>query len=499
MATISKHNRSERKRRSGNRPGYFVRSSQLRYAAAYILITFVVLLFLNIYAPLTIRNLFFSAQRNAINDKAQLIVSAFSNCDELDEQIVRDTIRSVNDLHTTRVLVTDPAGWCLYDSLDETGTEDRTSSGTVGKLTIFPEIATALTGTDVIHIHYQDEMFISKAAMPIMAYNRLIGAVYLLENDRDQAELIARLQRTIFWISVGLESAIILFSLLFATLFSRRIRKIFVSVQKLHSGDYSVRLPDRGLDEIANLGGAFNELAQRLHQSEEVRKQFVSNASHELKTPLASIKLLTDSILTNQMDEATTREFVSDIGNEADRLTRLSAKLLELTRLDSTPSDERELVDVETVADRVLRMLIHTAREQSISLDLDCSAGCSILCTEDDLYQILFNLVENGVKYNRPNGFVRVFADHDDELVTICVEDFGYGIPDESKPHIFERFYRVDKARSRKAGGAGLGLSIVHDMVLRNDGTIRVEDRMEGGTRFVLSFPYLPAPEEVSE
>ena len=488
MGTISKHNRSARQRRSGGRPGYFFRSSQLRYAAAYILITFVVLLFLNIYAPITLRSFSFSAERSAINDKAQLIVSALNNYDALDSQTIRDAIRSVNGLHTARVLVTDPAGFCLYDSQSDGSVE--------GKLTIYPEIAEALSGTDVVHIRYQDEMFINKAAMPVMAYHRLIGAVYLLENDRDQAVLVARLQRTIFWISVGLETAIILFSLLFATLFSRRIRRIFVSVRKLHSGDYSVRLPERGQDEIARLGGAFNELAQRLNQSEEVRKQFVSNASHELKTPLASIKLLTDSILHNQMDEATTREFVSDIGSEADRLTRLSAKLLELTRLDSTPSEERELVNVESVADRVLRMLIHTAREQSVSLELDCGEGCSILCTADDLYQILFNLVENGVKYNRPNGFVRVLAKHGGRDVTICVEDSGFGIPDEAKPHIFDRFYRVDKARSRKAGGAGLGLSIVHDMVLRNDGSIRVEDRAEGGTRFVLTFPYLPEAEE---
>ena len=486
MGTISRSEQAGRRKRSEKRVGYFLRSSQLRYAAGYILITSVVLLFLNIYAPMTIRSLTFSAQGVAMNDKAQLIVSAFTNYEALDEQSVQEVIRSVNDLHTTRVLITDPAGSCLYDSQ---------GAGTVGKLTLFPELAEALTGTDVVYIRYENNVLISKAAMPITAYNRLIGAVYLLENNRDQAILISRLQRTIFWISVGLEVAIILFSILFATLFSRRLKKIFLSVRKLHSGDYSVRLPARGHDEIARLGAAFNDLAQRLNQSEEVRKQFVSNASHELKTPLASIKLLTDSILQNDMDAATTREFVSDVGSEADRLTRLSAKLLELTRLDSAPQEVRELVNVESVADRVLRMLVHPARKQEIRLELDCDPGCCILGTEDDLYQILFNLVENGVKYNRPGGFVRVVARHDLETVTVFVEDAGCGIPDEAKPHIFERFYRVDKARSRKAGGAGLGLSIVHDMVLRNNGTVAVSDREGGGTRFVLVFPYQPDPE----
>lgn len=490
MGTISKTEKKTARTKTLRRFHDFLRSSQLRYAAAYILISFAALLLLNLYAPRTIRSLIFNSQRTAMTDKAQLMVSAFSSYESLDRETVAEVVQSVNDLHTTRLLVTDPNGRCLYDS--------QSTASAVGKLTLFPEVAEALAGSDVVYIRYERELFICKAAMPIMAYNRLIGALYLLENDRDQAALVSKLQKTIFWISVGLEAAIILFSLLFSALFSRRMRKVLLSVQKLHSGDYSVRLPEHGRDELARLGLAFNELAQRLNQSEEVRKQFVSNASHELKTPLASIKLLSDSILQNEMDEQTTREFVSDIGNEADRLTRLSAKLLELTRLDSAPPEKRDLVPVKPVAERVLRMLIPLARKQSVRLDMDCAGDCAVLAAEDDLYQILFNLVENGVKYNRPEGCVVLFCAKEAAQISIRVEDSGYGIPDEAKPHIFERFYRVDKARSRKAGGAGLGLSIVHDMVVRNGGSIDVQDRAGGGTVFRLDFPAQhPAEEEL--
>ena len=455
---------------------------------AYVLITFVGLLLLNIYAPVAIRNLLFSSQQTAMTDKAQLMAANFSSYERLDAETVREVVHSVKDLHTTRLLVTDPDGRCLYDS--------QTTGSAEGKLTLFPEIAEALSGTDVVYTRYKNDLFTSKAAMPLMAYNRLIGAIYLLENDHDQAALLSSLQRTVFWISVGIEGLIILFSLVFSRLFSKRMQNVLYSVQRLDDGDYSVRLPSRGHDEIARLGGAFNELARQLKQSEDVRKQFVSNASHELKTPLASIKLLSDSILQNEMDEATTREFVSDIGSEADRLTRLSAKLLELTRLDSTVAEGRNSVAVAPVAERVLRMLLPQARKQGVSLDLVCSPETAVWATEDDLYQVLFNLVENGVKYNRPEGFVRVTAVAEKDAVTIRVEDSGSGIPDEAKPQIFDRFYRVDKARSRKAGGAGLGLSIVHDMVLRNRGTISVEDRPGGGTIFVLVMPTHQAEEE---
>ena len=470
------------------RAPFLARSSQLRYGASYVLITSVMLFILNIHAPIMIRRLTYTSQRNAILDKAQLIVSAFSNSDRLDDETVRTAIESVQDLHTARVVITDAGAHCVYDS-QETGVSRK-------RLILYPEIAEALEGNDAVYILYQPGQILSKAAMPIVAYNRIIGSVYLLERDTDQATLIANLQVMLFWASIGLEVFVVISSLLFAWFFSRRMGELFVSVRKLHGGDYSVRMPERGHDELARLGTAFNKLAMRLDRSEEVRKQFVSNASHELKTPLASIKLLSDSILQNDMDTATMREFVSDIGNEADRLTRLSAKLLELTRLDSTPAEEKELTAVRPVADRVLRMLLPVARKQEIRMDLDCPENIVVLATADDLYQILFNLVENGIKYNAPNGEVVLRAQIDSDGILISVEDTGVGIPDSEKPHVFERFYRVDKARSRKAGGAGLGLSIVSDMVTRNDGTITVADRPGGGTCFRLRFPYYPVPEE---
>ena len=468
-----------------------LRSSQLRYAAAYVLITSAVLLFLNVYAPVMIRRMTSSAQRNAMLDKAQLIVSAFSTYEKLDEENVSVVIQSVNDLHTSRVLITDAGARCLYDAPN--------GSDTLGKLIFYPEVAEALEGNDAVYLRYEPDKVVSKAAMPIVAYNRIIGAVYLLELDPDQAALIAGLQRNILRVSIGLELLVVLFSVFFSLMSSRRMGKLFVSVRKLHGGDYSVRLPARGQDEISRLGMAFNDLAQRLNQSEEVRKQFVSNASHELKTPLASIKLLTDSILQNDMDADTMREFVGDVGSEADRLTRLSEKLLELTRLDTQPPPAQSAVTLLPVADRVLRMLSGVARSKKVRLELDCPESCTLFAAPDNLYQILFNLVENGIKYNLTGGTVWLRAKTEGDWVFIHVEDNGIGIPDAEKPHVFERFYRVDKARSRKAGGAGLGLSIVQDMVTHNGGSIRVMDREGGGSCFLLQLPSRAAGKEASE
>ena len=277
------------------------------------------------------------------------------------------------------------------------------------------------------------------------------------------------------------------------------MRRILESVHVIREGDYSHKIMLRGRDELALLGEEFNDLTDRLQESESRRRQFVADASHELKTPLASIKLLSDSILQNDMDQETIREFVGDIGSEADRLTRMSQKLLSLNKMDAGARDDMEIADIGETAARVLRMLEPVAAVDRVTLENKTWTGGTILIMEDDLYQIVFNLVENAIKYNRPGGSVTLRLMRRGEELILTVEDTGVGIPEDAMPHIFDRFYRVDKARSRQAGGSGLGLSIVHDMVGRNYGSIRVESRTEGGTRFIVTFPAFDVEKERGE
>lgn len=226
------------------------------------------------------------------------------------------------------------------------------------------------------------------------------------------------------------------------------------------------------------------------------QKQFVADASHELKTPLASIKLLSDSILQNDMDADTMREFVSDIGNESDRLTRMTQKLLTLSKADAQTTCEHEVVDLGETVRRVFRMLVPLADRTQIQLTASLDRGCYVLSMEDDAYQIIFNLVENGIKYNHAGGSVHVTARHTQDEAELLVEDTGMGIPQDAIEHIFERFYRVDKARSRQAGGSGLGLSIVHELVERNFGTIEVSSKEGEGTKFTVRMPYFELEED---
>ena len=278
------------------------------------------------------------------------------------------------------------------------------------------------------------------------------------------------------------------FSVLFAYMNARKMRTIFASMQKAREGEYSHKIKANGSDEYAVLGKEFNKLTDRLQTSEQAQRQFVSDASHELKTPLASIKLLSDSILQNEMDAETMREFVSDIGNEADRLTRLAQKLLAISKAESVTQDH-EVVDLSQVISKVYKMLVPLADERSIRLTCSMQKDCTVLTGEDDMYQIIFNLVENGIKYNVPGGKLFVTLDRHEDNALVQVRDTGVGIPEDAVGHVFERFFRVDKARSRKSGGSGLGLSIVRNMVERNRGEISVVSVVGEGSTFTLSFP----------
>jgi len=464
-----------------------LKSTHFRYALTYIVITFVVLLFLNLYSAKISQELFYKSKETSMIEKCQLAAAEISNEEVLNATTIDSVVEQMESLRVSRLVVTDRAGMALYDSA-EALVQDQ--------YMMLPEIVLALDNNDVFSWNYHDGTMQSRAATPIISYGSLVGCVYMMEYDMEQGALISTLQKNTFYISLVLELCVTVFAIFFSNSFTRRLRKIMVSMRIIREGDYSHKVNMGGNDELTVLGKEFNDLVARLQISEQKRSNFVSDASHELKTPLASIKLLADSILQNDMDSETVKEFVGDIGNEADRLTRMTQKLLSLSRIESQEDSDCEIVFVAPTIDRVVRMLNGIAQENKIAIETNVIQDCPILIIEDDLYQIIFNLVENGIKYNVPNGKLFVTLNRVDDNAVVQVRDTGVGIPQDSVGHVFERFYRVDKARSRKSGGSGLGLSIVRNMVERNRGEIRVDSVVGEGSVFTLSFPAFDLEDE---
>lgn len=481
MAIISESNLRNLRRYVG---------TQFRYAMAYVLITFVVLLFLNFYCSETIQKLLYQSKEASMLEKCQLAATEIGNLEVINSSAVSSAVAQMGSLRVTRLVVTDDSGMTVFDSLKEVPD--------AGQYILFPEIVTALRGNDVFTWRYHDGAIQSYAATPIMSYGVLYGCVYMMEYDSPQGMLIQSLQNNVLSITVVLEVIVLLFSLAFSKTFSRRMNRIMASMRIIREGDYSHKVAMGGNDELTVLGEEFNDLTERLQTSEHKRRQFVSDASHELKTPLASIKLLSDSILQNDMDMETIREFVGDIGNEADRLNRMSQKLLSLSRIEDQQDPDCEIIYICPTIQRVVKMLSVIAEKNNISIEMDIRQDSPILILEDDLYQIIYNLVENGIKYNTPGGKLTVTLSRREDNAVLDVTDTGVGIPEDAISHVFERFYRVDKARSRKSGGSGLGLAIVRNMVQRYRGEIQVTSVHGQGSTFTVIFPVFDT-EEVSQ
>ncbi len=417
-----------------------------------------------------------------------LTAEEMGNADVLTAESATETIARLGGPGATRLVVTDTAGRVLYDSV---------GSAPAGSYALFPQIISALRGKDVFTWHYSSGVIRAETAIPIVSYNSISGCLYMMDQDAYSGRFIQTLQGGILMISILLEIFLVLFSLTSAQRFSSRLRSIMSSMRIIQDGNYTHKVTLDGHDELTFLGEEFNDLTERLQRSEDKRRQFVSDASHELKTPLASIKLLTDSILQYDMDAETTREFVTDIGNEADRLNRMTLKLLSLTKSEQqSPESDAEIIYMAPTIQRAVRMLTTIALESNIKIQLQLEEDSAVLVQEDDLYQIAFNLVENGIKYNVPGGKLSITLERQEDMGILRIADTGVGIPSESIDQVFERFYRVDKARSRQSGGSGLGLAIVRSMVERNGGEISVESTVGKGSTFTVAFPRFDLEEE---
>jgi len=296
----------------------------MRYAVVYIIVTSIVLVIVNLYCSGISQRLFYQSKHASMIEKCLLASAEVSDLEVLNPDTAATAVAQMGSLKVSRLIITDQSGAVIYDSL-----------GTSMSHALLPEIVRAMEGNNVFSWQYRDGAMRSCAATPVYSYGVLTGCVYMMEYDTQQGALIQSLQQNILTITIILEVAVILFSFAFALVFSRRIRRIMATMRVIQEGDYTQTLIMDGSDELAFLASEVNDLTEQLKISEEKRSHFVSDASHELKTPLASIKLLSDSILQNDMDMETVREFVTDIGNEADRLNRMSQKLLSLSRIES--------------------------------------------------------------------------------------------------------------------------------------------------------------------
>lgn len=317
------------------------------------------------------------------------------------------------------------------------------------------------------------------------------GVMFTSISNSSIADTLEALSRRAFTLLIF--SMVILFMVAFSLskLLVVPFQRLSVSIRNIKNGYFDDFTPVNTYVETKEITDAFTELMSRMKVLDESRQEFVANVSHELKTPLTSMKVLADSI--SSMGGAPVElyeEFFGDITAEIDRENKIITDLLALVKMDKTATElVVEPIDMAELLELILKRLRPLARKKDVELILECIRPVTAEVDEVKVNLIFTNLIENAIKYNVEHGSVKVTLDADHKDFMVSVKDTGIGIPEEDAEHIYERFYRVDKSHSREIGGTGLGLAISKSAIMMHRGTISLESTPNEGTTFTVKIP----------
>ena len=355
------------------------------------------------------------------------------------------------------------------------------------------EIKKALQGIKNSNIYnFKDVGYVMYVAVPIEYDGKIIGTTLISTSLEDIYNAVGQIGSKLRIISILSILLIAVISFVFASYLFQPIKEFKKAITKLSQGDLNYKIKINTRDEFDELANTFNSMSTKLNEVDIQRKDFVANVSHELRTPLSSIKLLSESLLhQNEGNIMIYREFLGDIDSEIDRLNNIITELLTLVDLDKEKLQlNYKITYVNFLLEKVVAQLKPLAEKRKIKLKFVEKEKIQIKIDADKIQQAIINIIDNAIKYTADGGKVEVSLYTENKYVMIRIKDNGVGIPKESISNIFDRFYRVDKARSRKTGGTGLGLSIAHQVITLHQGNIRVESEIGKGSIFYIAIPY---------
>ena len=359
-----------------------------------------------------------------------------------------------------------------------------------GKTIITEDVINAFKGKSHSHINYKSSSAVITTPI-IDDTGKISGVIKVSLSGYATIQTINYMKRISIAVMIALLlvfSGILVFVIYKLTSPAKDMKEAILS---LSDGDKNARIKKQTIKEYKDIGDAVNVLLDRLESIDGSRDEFVSNVSHELKTPMTSMKVLADSLLaTENAPIEMYKEFMQDIAEEIDRENEIIGDLLNLVRTDG----ERAVLNIETVDVNelmkvVLKRLKPIALKNNIEIIFESMRPVTASIDRVKFIIVLTNIIENAIKYNHPEGWVKITLNADHKFFYVDVSDSGIGIPEECKDQVFERFYRVDKARSRETGGTGLGLAITKNIVLLHKGTIKFYSKENEGTTFNIRIP----------
>lgn len=319
----------------------------------------------------------------------------------------------------------------------------------------------------------------------------VIGVMLVSVSTDSIAATLAILKQYALMIQFLVAVIVVIAGFAVSTAFVRPFRRLTKSIKDVQDGYEADFISVNSYSETETMSAACDEMLRRLQTLDESRQEFVSNVSHELKTPLTSMKVLADSLMGQEdIPVELYREFMTDIGAEIDRENKIINDLLSLVKMDKSAGNINiTSVQINELLERIMKRLRPIAQKQNVELVMESFRPVVAEVDEVKLTLALTNLIENAIKYNNPDGWVHVSLNADHQNFFVTVEDNGIGIPKEAQNRIFERFYRVDKSHSREIGGTGLGLAIARNAIIMHRGAIKVHSMEGEGTTFTIRIP----------
>lgn len=319
---------------------------------------------------------------------------------------------------------------------------------------------------------------------PVFSEGTSLSGIILISAYIEEVYLeVSRFTNQIILISAAVFIIVFIISMLTGERITKPIRKLTGASGEILGGKLDTHVDIKRSDEIGVLAGTFNRMSDELYKIDTGRKRFVSDVSHELKTPLASVKALVESLMEGEPDNETYKEYLGDINSEIDRLSALVRSLLTAARLEEIQI-RLQPANIRLAVESIIKVFTPLARTADIKLYNECGKDIEIETDHEMFREVLINLIDNGIKYGISNGYLKIGTDMDNGRVKLFVEDNGIGINEEDLPNIFNNFYRVDEARARDSGGSGIGLFIVKRIADRLGWDLSVRSEPGKGTRF---------------
>lgn len=332
---------------------------------------------------------------------------------------------------------------------------------------------------------------IISVVIPLVDENRLEGIIYLYYPLAKISELAQEEIALVASAAIIFTSLVAIFGMYGLRKILRPLKQLQHAVIEMTDGNYAVQVQVKSQDEIGQLSNAFNRMAQTIQQEDEAQKTFLATVSHELRTPISYVKGYSESIQQQILTPEQQREAIHVIAKEAERMERLTNDLMQLVRKEDQQQQAfGPLVLAQYLRD-VEQLLNPLLQSKGLTLQLALDEELIVEADEGQLKQVFINVIENAIRYSDQEQFIHITAQQDGDFAKVIVQDFGIGIAKEHLTHVTERFYRVNKARSRADGGSGLGLSIVKQIVLAHAGSLLIESEEQKGTTVTIKIPTL--------